>query len=118
MSTHPSVTLVEAKVTFDATHHWPDAQWEPGVEYLQHPHRHLFVIRARASVSHDDRDREFILLGQQIRAWLEREFPLHELGRLSCEQLARMILDRWGLVRCSVHEDDENGAIVAAGDSR
>jgi hypothetical protein len=117
-------TVIEAKVAVEAIHAWPDAPDE--VPFLRVPHRHVFVIRARKAVQHDDRDIEFIQFGWRVKHLLGQCFPRTgtsmlgypeaplDLGVTSCEQLARMLLDHFGLDSCSVHEDDENGATVSA----
>lgn len=117
-------TVIEAKVDVEAIHAWPDAP--ETVAFLRVPHRHVFVIRARKAVRHDDRDIEFIQFGWRIRHLLDQCFPRAktsmlghpesplDLGTTSCEQLARMLVDHFDLDSCSVHEDDENGAIAYA----
>jgi hypothetical protein len=112
---------VEAKVCVSALHCWPGAPFAVG--YLRSPHRHLFVIRARKVATHEDRDVEILMLGDSVRAELsmlwspafqgvrgaERDFK-----EMSCEAIARYLIEKLGLCSCSVHEDDENGAIVEA----
>ena len=43
----------------EGIHCYPDAP--AGVEFLKHPHRHMFHFKATVSVEHNDRDIEFIL---------------------------------------------------------
>ena len=104
-------TRVTAKVVFPALHCWPAAP--APVAYLRHPHRHLFVIRATVEVTHDDRDVEFIMLGEQVLAQVAAWYPDGDLGHTSCEMLARRLLEHFDLIECSVFEDDENGATVS-----
>lgn len=105
-------TTIEAKLVFEATHRWPGALAYDEVGYLAHPHRHRFVIRAAVAVDHPDRQVEFIMLGHEIGAYLGGRYPDGNLGTTSCERLAADLVEAFDLDRCSVHEDDENGAIV------
>ncbi len=108
---------VTARFTFEGQHHWPDAP--DSVNFLRNPHRHVFHVEGVAGVNHDDRYIEFITLAHQMKTYLEDRYPdirvngriLH-LGTESCEQVARMLLEWFGLVSCSVFEDGENGATV------
>ena len=53
-------------VTFqkEGIHCYPDAP--KGVEFLKHPHRHMFHFRVDIEVFHDDRDIEFILFKREL----------------------------------------------------
>ena len=55
-------------VTFqkEGIHRYPDAP--EGVEFLRHPHRHMFHFRVEIEVFHDDRDIEFILFKRELEA--------------------------------------------------
>lgn len=110
-------TTVEAKVSVPGFHAWPGAI--PEVAYLAHSHRHVFVFRAGKEVTHGDREVEFILLGGEVLRCLESRFTrdengIFQFGANSCEHLAAMLVEALELVWCSVHEDDENGAVVTA----
>jgi hypothetical protein len=116
------MTEIESKIVFEGIHCWPDAP--VSVPFLREPHRHMFVVRARKAVRHDDRDVEFIEFGWTIHAKIAAMYPAfgvsafgrpetpRDLGTTSCEQLARRLVEEFDLESCSVHEDDENGAIV------
>jgi hypothetical protein len=110
-----TTTEVTAKVSFAGMHNWFDAP--ESRDYLAHPHRHLFLVEATVSVSHDDRDVEFHDLRDHILDWIE-SFPYWEgtptrsmLG-LSCEHLARNLLVylnemKLRVKKVSVSEDGE-----------
>lgn len=106
-------TFVVAKVDVEGFHCWKGAPEE--VAFLRDSHRHRFIIRAWAKVQHNDRDREFILLGREIRDYL---YQVHGepmlLGSMSCEMLGHELIKQFDLYRCDVFEDDENGAVVYA----
>lgn len=105
-------------VTFqkEGIHRWPDADKFPGIEFLAHPHRHMFHFEVQMEVYHDDRDVEFI----QLKRWLERLFDdgTLELNHKSCEMLsddlAEKIQERYKgrKLRIIVSEDNENGSIA------
>jgi hypothetical protein len=102
-------------VTFqkEGIHKYPNAP--AGVEFLQHPHRHMFHFRVEIDVFHNDRDIEFILFKRE----LERLYSdgILELDYKSCEMMADDLADyiynkyprRNFLIEIS--EDGENGAI-------
>lgn len=102
-------------VTFqkEGIHKYPDAP--KGVEFLQHPHRHMFHFRIELEVFHDDRDVEFILFKRELEG-LYADGTL-ELDYKSCEMMADDLADyieesypgRDLIV--TVSEDGENGAV-------
>ena len=93
-----------------ATGNWDD------VSFVGYPHRHIFHFYVTLSVTHNDRDVEFI----QFKRELERLFTknvLH-LDYQSCEMIAENLINyieehypNRG-VRVEVYEDNENGAIL------
>ena len=102
-------------VTFqkEGIHCYPEAP--EGVEFLAHPHRHIFHFRVDIQVFHDDREIEFILFKRELES-LYTEGTL-QLDYRSCEMmaddLAGYILDKYPdrELTISVSEDNENGAI-------
>lgn len=96
---------------FEALHAWNDCPIEE-VAYLRNDHRHVFHIDSYKIVDHDDREQEFIILKHRVAEWLEEEYPDHHLGSTSCEMLAIRLIGAFGLSRCVVSEDGENGADV------
>jgi hypothetical protein len=109
------------EVTFqkEGIHKYPAALTEPNladVSFLGHPHRHIFHFRVRISVSHNDRDIEFI----QFKRWLESLYSssILELNYKSCEMIAEDLIntisDRYPgrAMVIQVFEDGENGAIL------
>lgn len=115
---------IEVKVELWGTHQWLGAEWP--VEILKFPHLHKFVFRCRKLVTHADRDIEFFVFAQEIKDHLTREYrPVYDkevdrhlqidwcgFGPKSCEQLACDLMAWFDLTYCSVHEDDQHGAIV------
>lgn len=108
-------------VTFqkEGIHSYPDAP--EGVEFLRHPHRHIFHFRVDIEVWNDDREIEFILFKRELEAQYSRETVglskyLH-LDHKSCEMLADDLADYiqdaypGRDLKIEVSEDGENGAV-------
>jgi hypothetical protein len=102
---------VYCTIQFEATHFWKECPFEE-VKYLQYPHRHVFHIKAFQLVTHNNRDIEFIMLKHNIEEYLQRIYPDHRLGSMSCEMLAEELIEAFDLSKCEVSEDNENGAIL------
>lgn len=111
-------TTVMVKLSLEGIHNFPAAaELFPPVSFLAHPHRHMFHITASKLVKHDDRDKEFILFKREISDWLTIQYHDEVLGLLnfnsmSCESIARKILEIFDCNYVDVFEDDENGARV------
>ena len=112
-------TNIIVKLQVEGTHNWPDATDGAGAEmhYLEYRHRHMFHIVAKKEVFHDDRDVEFIMFKRDVQDYLYEKYynkqdRCHRFGPMSCEMIARELLEYFGLEYCSVFEDNENGAEV------
>ena len=113
--------LVEVKTQFEGLHCWPEAPDEVG--FLRNMHRHMFHVVLRIPVEHSDRDVEFIMAKHNLDKFVKEEYgcdgSIYNLGRTSCEEIARSVLDwahreygikPWcGNVSVGVFEDNENG---------
>ncbi len=116
--------MTEIIVTFavEGFHCWPDApKVEPRAFYLCALHRHLFHFTCWKKVEHNNRDIEFQVFRRDIMKWLAQEYRDRKnldgaLGfqQMSCEEIATVTLNQFGLTRCRVMEDNENGAQVTA----
>lgn len=116
-------TEVYCTLQVEGVHNWPECPFEE-VIYLRDLHRHMFHIKAYAAVNHDDRDIEFIMLKHKIQHYLINKYGsigqngrmmddyLCVFGAMSCEMIARELIEEFGLTRCEVSEDNENGAIL------
>lgn len=110
-------TYIHVSFSFEGLHCWPEAP--DTVEFLRTPHRHLFEGHAHIQVFHDDHELEYFLVKKTIDTLLlSAQFP-YDLGTLSCEQMARAILEylrvRYGNnrnMKVEILEDGENGSIV------
>lgn len=108
--------MVYCTLQIEGLHSWPDVPFEE-VEYLKHPHRHVFYFRAYSSVNHDNRDQEFIMLKHELEMYLHnmyynQAFGLCDFGAQSCEMLGKELLNAFDLAAVDVSEDNENGAFV------
>ena len=111
MNIHVVVTF-----QFEGFHNWPGCPL-PEVSFLEERHRHIFHVKAYKPVSHDDRDVEIILLKRSMLLFISTFGHLHgpaELGSMSCEMLAKELINHFDLSQCEVLEDGENGAAVTA----
>lgn len=109
-------TLVVATLQVEGTHRWEDCPFDE-VGYLRDAHRHMFHIKVVKEVTHDDRDVEIIKLKRQVKGYLEVKYHippyfLCDFGCMSCEMIAKELVERFDLESCEVLEDGENGAIV------
>lgn len=105
--------LIVIKTDFPATHHWPDCDI-PEVNFLRHPHRHLFYVVMKFRVDHNDRDIEFIRQKKEIEFFCEREYKDTFIGKMSCEDIAEELMKTFEADFVSVFEDNENGAEIYA----
>jgi len=106
------------KISFqkEGIHCYPAAKDISGVEFLAHPHRHIFHFYVTIEVNHNDRDIEFILFKRELEAIYDAS--IIEVDYKSCEMLAEELLEYVihnyprRDVSVEVYEDNENGAIV------
>lgn len=109
-------TTVYCTVLAEGIHNWVTCPLDE-VKYLRSPHRHVFHVKAYFEVNHDDRDVEFIVAKHEIAKWMREKWwddnlQLLNFGGMSCEMIARDLIEAFGLVKCEVNEDGENGAIL------
>ena len=113
-------------VTFrkEGIHKYPAALTDPNlatgdeydVSFLGYPHRHIFHFKVWISVTHNDRDIEFI----QFKRWLESLYndAILKLDYKSCEmmsdELYEIITQKYPgrEVWIEVSEDGENGSFI------
>jgi frataxin-like iron-binding protein CyaY len=113
-------------VTFrkEGIHCYPAAGTDPtlatgdeyDVSFLANPHRHIFHFRVYISVTHNDRDIEFI----QFKRWLEKLYSdgTVQLDHKSCEmmsdELHSVISNKYPNreIWIEVSEDGENGSFI------
>ncbi len=102
---------VVIRTSFTAVHCWPECPYED-VNYLRNPHRHEFHVTVKFDVSYNDRDIEFIRAKEEIDKHLRTNYHCKDLGRMSCEDIANEIMNKFGACFVSVFEDNENGAEI------
>jgi len=114
--TEPIKTIIFVKAQFEAIHSWPNCP-HIDVAFLCCPHRHVFHVKLKLHVSHDDREHEFIRVKRTLEGHLRFNYEGSDLGSKSCEMIAKEIgiyfNQNVGKVHSvSVSEDNENGAEV------
>jgi hypothetical protein len=113
-------------VTFqkEGMHKYPAALTDPtlatgdeyDVSFLGYPHRHIFHFKVWISVTHDDRDIEFI----QFKRWLQKLYAdaTLSLDFKSCEMMSQDLYDSISQkypnreVWIEISEDGENGSFI------
>lgn len=99
------------------SHYWKDAPVQ--YAYLRNLHRHVFTIRCKFEVSHEDRDIEINHTQDIIQDAIEAEFGEGaDIGAginfegMSCEQIAQWCINEFNCIECEVLEDGLGGAYV------
>jgi hypothetical protein len=109
-------TNIIVNLQVDGLHSWPDARRVfPEVGFLADVHRHMFHVQLKKRVTHDDRDVEFIMFKRDVLDYLHLkyfrdEYNCHFFGAMSCEMIAKELMEYFDCVYVSVYEDAENGA--------
>lgn len=118
-------TYIIVRFQVEGFHNFPQARLLfPEVGFLADEHRHIFHIQCKKEVFHDDRDVEFIMFKREIESWLYNEYGTSypenhppfsyycKFGPMSCEMIAKALLEKFELSSCTVSEDGENAACV------
>ena len=112
-------------VTFrkEGIHKYPAALEDPAlatgdeydVSFLGYPHRHIFHFKVGITVTHNDRDIEFI----QFKRWLEKLYEGElNVDYKSCEMMADDLYEKIKAkhpgreVHIDISEDGENGCHI------
>lgn len=92
-------------------HNYPDApKW---CSYLGHRHRHVFVIRCRFEVSHNEREIEINEQQLQIDNFLHLKYGSPcEFKGMSCESIAEVLIEQFKCTQVEVLEDGYGGAAL------
>jgi hypothetical protein len=112
-----TVTSIIVTLNVEGIHRFENVEeYYENVDFLKYPHRHIFTIKAEKLVHHDNRDVEFILFKRLIHEFLLNWIPVKDnvldFGNMSCEQIARLVLEEFDCISVEVWEDNENGARV------
>ena len=116
--------MIWASFQKEGIHAYPAALTDPAlatgdeydVSFLGYPHRHIFHFKVWISVTHDNRDIEFI----QFKRWLENLYKegTLQLDYKSCEMMSQDLYDSISQkypnreVWIEVSEDGENGSFI------
>jgi len=113
-----TTAYIIVRLTVEGLHMWPDAEKQiPEVGYLSNLHRHNFYIELKKHVTEYDRQIEFIAFKRQIKQYLTTKYfdgyyNCLNFNSMSCEMIAKELLDTFKAEYCCVLEDNENGAEV------
>ena len=113
-------TSIIINLQLEGFHFWEQAKdILPAVAFLSSPHRHIFHICCKKSVTDDDRQIEIIMFKREITKHLIDMYGVGEMGAefcnfggMSCEMIAKELMHTFELNYCSVLEDGENGAEI------
>ena len=101
------------KLQKEGIHRWKDCPYDE-VSFLKDWHRHVFHVEVKMSVTHEDREVEFILVKGRLNDFLSGLFK--DKMELSCEAISMKIFEflsgLYGVYRnysIYVFEDGENG---------
>ncbi len=112
----PTCTTIWITFQKEGVHCYPAAKDLKGVEFLQHPHRHMFHFEVELEVFHNDRNVEFLLFKRELENLYSS--GILELDHKSCEMLAQDVVDYIMLeypdrdITVSISEDGENGGRI------
>lgn len=101
--------VVWVTTCFEGWHRWKNAPAEH--VYLRDWHRHIFHVKLYVTVTHDDRDVEFIHLKRKVTEFLRAEYEGQKFED-SCESIANRLLAEFTAFKVEVSEDGENGAVA------
>jgi hypothetical protein len=121
-------TEVYCTLQLEGFHNWENCPIDE-VDFLRSPHRHMFHFKCWVDVSHDDRDVEFIMLKRRVQTYLfdrygetiefehflmtvKSSYSWLVFNSMSCEMIARDLMEAFNLSKCEVNEDGENGAVL------
>lgn len=107
--------MIKKVITYNQVigfHSYPDAP--KSCVYLSARHRHVFVIRCKFLVSHNNREVEINTMNKEIEDALLNEFGSPcEFGSYSCEDIAQWLLNRFSSMNeVEVLEDNFGGATI------
>ena len=115
--------MIWVTFTKEGIHKYPAALDDPSlatgdeydVSFLGYPHRHIFHFKVAITVTHNDRDIEFI----QFKRWLVKLYEGElNVDYKSCEMMSddlyEKINDKYPgrEVHIDISEDGENGALI------
>lgn len=100
----------------EGLHYWKDAKIKkPEVGFLSHPHRHIFHIQLTMEVNDLDREIEFIDFKHNVLEYMNNKWGCQDMcdfKGMSCEMIAKDLLENFHAKKVRVMEDGENGAEV------
>jgi len=102
-------TYIIINTQFAATHHWPECTIATQ-QHLKLVHRHVFHVRMKWEVGHNDRELEFIEMKEFVESFIDISYRNRFIGKKSCEMLCEELAQQFKAQYVRVMEDNENGA--------
>lgn len=107
--------MIKQVITYNQVvgfHFYPDAP--TSCAYLSDRHRHMFTIRCKFKVSHNNREIEINTMQEKIEDTLQEEFGSPcEFGSYSCEDIAQWLINRFpNINEAEVLEDGFGGSVI------
>jgi|TARA_B100000315_G_C14367324_1_gene491270 hypothetical protein len=92
-------------------HYYPKAPKE--VDFLRFEHRHLFRVKCGVPVTHDNREKEIFIHQDAVKKYLKKKYgnPCR-FNQMSCEMIAKDVLEEFNCSWVDVLEDNRGGARV------
>lgn len=107
-------THVIAQFSLEGFHHYPEPP--KGVDFLQHNHRHTFIIRTGHRVIDHNREKEIFICRDELKSYLIDAYGYPcQFNAMSCEMIANEVLDFAkddGVEWVEVWEEETGGARV------
>ena len=116
-----TTSYIIVRLQVEGLHKWTAAEKTiPAVGYLSHLHRHNFHIEIKKQVVNDDRQIEFIMYKRQVNQYLTKKYydskyDCLNFDSMSCEMIAKELLEAFSAEYVMVDEDGENGAEIFNG---
>lgn len=110
-------TKLLVQIAVEGYHCWPGAPSE--VDFLRARHRHTFFIKGEFKARSLDREQEFFILRDKMKAFASSSWGhlTCEFGAMSCEMIAAQFLNQFKpFAACAfeVWEEETGGARVEA----
>lgn len=92
-------------------HNYPNAPTQ--VSFLSNKHRHLFRIEIGICVTELNREKEIFIEQDIVKDIIRSRFGMPAIfGQMSCEHIAKFIIDNYDCSWCKVLEDGRGGALI------
>lgn len=108
-------TYIKVRTEFEGFHFYPNASSiDHRIAFLEQPHRHIFKVEAKISVTHDDRELEFFLVKWKLNEFIKDCNMNHQSCEMIAKGILKFLLETYGerYYEIVVSEDGESDGIV------